>query len=78
MGSKISGELIGEFNGLRIYGRVKKATRRGQDRLWLRIRQGAEKNWRIAATLSYTNSMDVRFESSDGGAEDAQEVEEQN
>ncbi len=62
MGKKISGELIGEFNGLRIYGRVSKAKRRGKDRLWIHIRQDDPKTWRIAATLSYANSLDVRFE----------------
>ncbi len=62
MGKKISGELIGEFNGLRIYGRVSKAKRRGKDRLWIHIRQDDPKEWRIAATLSYANSLDVRFE----------------
>ncbi len=62
MGKKISGELIGEFNGLRIYGRVSKAKRRGKDRLWIHIRQDDPKAWRIAATLSYANSLDVRFE----------------
>ncbi len=62
MGKKISGELIGEFNGLRIYGRISKAKRRGKDRLWIHIRQDDLKAWRIAATLSYTNSLDIRFE----------------
>jgi hypothetical protein len=63
MGAKISGELIGTFNGLRIYGRLSRAKKKGKDRLWIHIRQPSEKNWRIAATLSYANSMDVRFES---------------
>ncbi len=62
MGKKISGELIGEFNGLRIYGRLSTAKRRGKDRLWIHIRQDDPKAWRIAATLSYANSLDVRFE----------------
>ncbi len=63
MGSKISGELIGTFNGLRIYGRLSKAKKKGKDRLWIHIRQPEEKNWRIGATLSYANSVDIRFES---------------
>jgi hypothetical protein len=63
MGAKISGELIGTFNGLRIYGRLSRAKRKGKDRLWIHIRQGEEKEWRIGATLSYENSIDVRFES---------------
>ncbi len=62
MGKKISGELIGEFGGLRIYGRISKAKRKGKDRLWIHIRQDDPKVWRIAATLSYDNSLDIRFE----------------
>ncbi len=62
MGKKISGELIGEFGGLRIYGRISKAKRKGKDRLWIHIRQDDPKVWRIAATLSYANSLDIRFE----------------
>ncbi len=63
MGSKISGELIGTFNGLRIYGRLSRAKKKGKDRLWIHIRQDNPKEWRIAATLSYENSIDIRFES---------------
>ncbi len=63
MGAKISGELIGTFNGLRIYGRLTRAKRRGKDRLWIHIRQAEGKEWRIGATLSYENSIDIRFES---------------
>ncbi len=63
MGAKISGELIGTFNGLRIYGRLSKAKKKGKDRLWIHIRQDNPKEWRIAATLSYENSIDIRCES---------------
>lgn len=63
MGAKISGELIGTFNGLRIYGRLRKAKRKGKDRVWIHIRQNDPKEWRIGATLSYANSIDIRFES---------------
>ncbi len=62
MGKKISGELIGTFAGLRVYGRIRRAKRRGKDRLWIHIRQDDPKDWRIAATLSYANSVDIRFE----------------
>jgi hypothetical protein len=62
MGAKISGELIGTFNGLRIYGRLRKAKRKGRDRVWIHIRQDNPKEWRIGATLSYANSIDIRFE----------------
>ncbi len=62
MGKKISGELIGEFAGLRIYGLLNKAKKRGKDRLWIHIRQDDPKAWRIAASLSYANSIDIRFE----------------
>ncbi len=73
MGAKISGELIGTFNGLRIYGRLSKAKRRGKDRLWIHIRQDNPKGWRAAATLSYENSIDIRFESESARAASAQE-----
>ncbi len=63
MGAKISGELIGTFNGLRIYGRLSRAKKKGKDRLWIHIRQDDPKEWRIAATLSYENSIDIRLES---------------
>ncbi len=62
MGKKISGELIGEIAGLRIYGRISRAKKRGKDRLWIHVRQDDPKQWRIAATLSYANSLDIRFE----------------
>ncbi len=62
MGKKISGELIGEIAGLRIYGRISRAKKRGKDRLWIHVRQDDPKQWRIAATLSYAKSLDIRFE----------------
>ncbi len=65
MGKKISGELIGTFSGVRIYGRISRAKKGGKDRLWIHLRQDDPKEWRIAATLRYANSLDVRFE---GGA----------
>lgn len=69
MGEKISGELIGTFNGLRIYGRLARAKRRGKDRLWIHIRQDNPKDWRIAGTLAYQNSIDIRFENAAPGGE---------
>jgi hypothetical protein len=72
VGAKISGELIGTFNGLRIYGKLSKAKKKGKDRLWLHVRQADGKKWRIAATLSYANSIDIRFEG-DAAGESARE-----
>jgi hypothetical protein len=74
MGAKISGELIGTFNGLRIYGRLSKAKKKGKDRLWIHIRQDNPKEWRVAATLSYENSIDIRFESEAARAAPAKET----
>jgi hypothetical protein len=74
MGAKISGELIGTFNGLRIYGRLSKAKKKGRDRLWIHIRQDNPKEWRIAATLSYANSIDIRFENEFARAPSAKET----
>lgn len=62
MPSKISGKPNYESNGLRIYFKSHPAKRNGKDRLWVHIRQEKPKKWRIAATLSYVNSIDVRFE----------------
>ncbi len=75
MGAKISGELIATFNGLRIYGRLTKAKRKGKDRLWIHIRQDNPKEWRIAATLSYENSIDIRLESAAAREEPAHATE---
>jgi len=59
---KISGQKLIEFNGLTIYGQLKKAKRSGRDRIWIQIRQDGSKPYRIAACLSYARSVDVQFE----------------
>ena len=72
MGAKISGEAIAEFEDIRIYARLSKAKRKGKDRLWIHIRQGESKRWKVAATLSYERSLDIRFE---GDAGESTELE---
>ncbi len=71
MSNKIKGKMIAEFNGLRIYARVKKPKKKGKERIYLSriylsIRQEKPKVWRVAATLSYAYSLDARFEKQTG------------
>jgi hypothetical protein len=58
---KISGREIGEFCGLRIYGKLRKAKRRGKDRVWIQIRQDEPKPLHVAECLSYARSVDILF-----------------
>jgi len=62
MVTKVKGKLICEIEGLKIYARIRKPKRRGKERIWIGIRQDKPKEWRTAATLSYVNGLDVRFE----------------
>jgi hypothetical protein len=59
---KIKGEKLAEFHGLTVYGRLKKAKLHGKDRIWIQIRQGEPKKYRVAESLSYMRSLDVQFE----------------
>ncbi len=62
MATKIKGRLIATFSGLKIYASISKPKRRGKERMWISIRQDKPKEWRVSATLSYVNAIDVRFE----------------
>lgn len=62
MVSKNLGKPILEFDDFTIYAKYLKAKRKGKDRIWISIRQNKSKDWRVAASLSYVNSIDVRFE----------------
>ena len=62
MPTKITGTPIATFKDLKIYATFQKPKKKGKERIWLSIRQNDPKEWRIAATLSYVNSIDVRFE----------------
>ena len=59
---RVKGRLIAEYYGLKIFGSLEKAKKFGKDRVWIQIRQDVPKEWRIAASLSYVNGADVRFE----------------
>jgi hypothetical protein len=60
--SKIKAEIIAEFHGLTIYGKLQAAKRNGRDRLLIQIRQNDGKVYRIAESLTYIRSADIQFE----------------
>jgi hypothetical protein len=62
---KIDGEKIGTFHGLTIYASLHKAKQSGRDRIWIQVRQGIPKKYRVAECLSYMRSVDVQFETTD-------------
>ncbi len=62
MTNKIKGKEISKSNDLKIYARLQKPKKKGKERIWISIRQDKPKKWKIAATLSYVNSIDIRFE----------------
>jgi hypothetical protein len=59
---KVEAEIIGEFHGLTIYGKLQIAKRDGRDRVWIQIRQNELKVYRVAESLSYARSADIQFE----------------
>ena len=59
---KVEAEIIGEFHGVTIYGKLQLAKRGGKDRLWIQIRQNAAKVYRVAESLCYARSADIQFE----------------
>ena len=59
---KPKGKPIKKIEGLEIYVELKKAKTKGKDRLWVSVRQDNPKKWRVASSLCYVNSFDVRFE----------------
>jgi len=62
MATKLKGQPIAQYEDFKIYVTRKKPKRAGKDRVWFSIRQDGQEKWRIAASLSYVNSIDVRFE----------------
>jgi len=59
------GTLIETVEGLKIsVARAPSKTGKGKDRIWVSVRQDEPKKWRLAASLSYVNAFDVRFERS--------------
>jgi len=58
---KISGDVIGVFQGLTIYGKLHKAKRYGKNRIWIQIRQDKAKRFRVSECLSYARAVDVQF-----------------
>ena len=61
--SKIEAEILAEFQGLTIYGKIQPAKRTGRDRVWIQIRQNDDvKVYRVAESLSYARCADIQFE----------------
>jgi hypothetical protein len=58
---KIKGQLIGEFEGIKIYAVLNRAKRNGRDRILISIRQDQPK-YRVSESLSYMRSLDIQFE----------------
>ncbi len=59
---KIRADVIGEFEGLTIYGKLHSAKRYGKNRVWIQIRQTEPKRFRVSECLSYARAVDVQFE----------------
>jgi hypothetical protein len=60
---KPKGPPIKTVKGLRIYVEEQPSkTGTGKDRIWVSVRQSGSNKWRVAASLSYVNAFDVRFE----------------
>jgi hypothetical protein len=59
--TKITGQLLCDFHGLKITGTLTKAKRTGKDQIWINIRQSSPKKYRIRESLSYARSVDIEF-----------------
>ncbi len=58
-----TGVPVTTVDGLEIYvTRAPSITGRGNDRVWISVRQAEPKKWRLSASLCYVNAFDVRFE----------------
>jgi hypothetical protein len=56
-------ESDGFHAGSRIYVDPRPAKRRGQDRIWIHMRQVDDgKPWRLGPVLAYPHVADIRFE----------------
>ena len=63
VGGKVTGRILGTFEGLTISVHPRKAKRAGRNRVWIQIRQDEKpKKWRVSASLSYARSADIQFE----------------
>lgn len=60
--TKITGEVIGKFHGLTIYGKVRHAKTHGRTRIWIHLRQADPKPLRVAVSLCYARAVDLQFE----------------
>ena len=63
---KISEKPVWSKKGFNIYVKTKKSkTGKGKDRVWIGIRQTTPKSkrYRVAANLSYSQGVDIVFES---------------
>ena len=61
--TKIDAEIIAQFHGFTIYGKLQPAKREGRDRVLIQIRQNNDvKVYRVAESLTYARSADIQFE----------------
>ena len=58
---KIDSDVIGEFYGLTIYGKLHEPKRHGKHRVWIQIRQTEPKPLRVSECLSYARAVDILF-----------------
>jgi len=62
MPTKITGEPDFKIDNLDIYTRVRKAKKKGKNRIWVHIRQCGQKKFRISQNLNYGRGIDICFE----------------
>jgi hypothetical protein len=60
--TKITAPVIAKFNGLTIYGKLRKAKRDGKNRISIHIRQADPKRFRVCRSLAYARAVDLQFE----------------
>jgi hypothetical protein len=58
---KINWTPLKVVDGLKIFINRKPAKGSGKNRIWIQIRQGKPKQWRVYETLAYARSVDIQF-----------------
>ncbi len=59
--TKVTGQPLCNFHGLKISGTLIKAKRTGKDQIWIQIRQTNPKKYRVRESLSYARALDIEF-----------------
>jgi hypothetical protein len=60
--TKITAPIIARFNGLTVYGKLRKAKREGKNHISIHIRQADPKRFRVCRSLAYARAVDLQFE----------------